>query len=191
MIRITPFFLRQRSYHFWQNWSYISFPCPFQGSILCVSMPLWSLIPEMDNLRKAYNIHPHKKGIMVTPLFMNFIVIEIHVLPRQNLSLAILLPSRQRWTSVERRIPSDRHEALHYQNPCCIFETSWPPCFSHGTTLFPLSPLSPRSTETKCRTGVNSSSQKKGLTEPVSLMEWILISLLISLISLKYHYESH
>ena len=55
------------------------------------------------------------KRIMVTlPLttsFMNFIVIEIHVLPRQNLELAILLPSRQRFTSVERMIRSDRHES--------------------------------------------------------------------------------
>jgi len=30
-------------------------------------------------------------------------------------------------------------------------------------------PLYPRSTETKCRTGANSSSRKKGLTEPRSL----------------------
>jgi hypothetical protein len=30
-------------------------------------------------------------------------------------------------------------------------------------------PLSPRSTEKKCRTGANSSSRKKGLTEPGSL----------------------
>lgn len=35
--------------------------------------------------------------------------------------------------------------------------------------LFPLSPLSPRSTETKCRTGANSASRKKGLAEPGSL----------------------
>ncbi|KAM3381011.1 hypothetical protein P3S68_006584 [Capsicum galapagoense] len=39
------------------------------------------------------------------------ILIEIHVLPRQNLELAILLPSRQRFTSVERMIHSDRHES--------------------------------------------------------------------------------
>ena len=51
---------------------------------------------------------------------MNFIVIEIHVLPKQNFELAILLPSRQRLTSVERLIHSDRHEGpttLHCQNP--------------------------------------------------------------------------
>ncbi|KAG5569020.1 hypothetical protein H5410_063980 [Solanum commersonii] len=47
----------------------------------------------------------------LTTSFMNFIVIEIHVLPRQNLELAILLPSRQRFTSVERMIHSDRHES--------------------------------------------------------------------------------
>ena len=32
MIRISPFFLRQRSYHFRRNWSYISFPVPFKSS---------------------------------------------------------------------------------------------------------------------------------------------------------------
>ena len=56
---------------------------------------------------------------------MKFIVIEIHVLPRQNFELAILLPNRQRFASVERMIRSDRHESpttLHCQNPCCIFE---------------------------------------------------------------------
>ena len=113
------------------------------------------------------------KRIMVTPplttSFMNFIVIEIRVLPRQNFELAILLPSGQRFTSVERMIHSDRHESptpLHCQNPCCIFERGWPPCFSYVTILFPLCPLYPRSTETKCRTGATSSSRKKGLTEP-------------------------
>lgn len=122
------------------------------------------------------------KRIMVTPpfttSFMKFIVIEIHVLPRQSLELAILLPNRQRFASVERMIHSDRHESpttLHCQNPCCIFERGWPPCFSHGTILFPRSPLSPLSTETKCRTGANSSSRKKGLTKPGSLTKTNLI----------------
>ena len=114
----------------------------------------------------------------LTTSFMNFIVIEIHVLPRQNLELAILLPNRQRLTSVERMIHSDQHESpttLHCPNPCCIFERGWPPCFSHVTILFPPSTLSPRSTETKCRTGANSSSRKKGLTEPRSLTNTNLI----------------
>nr|YP_010567352.1 hypothetical protein RF15 [Plicosepalus acaciae]YP_010567357.1 hypothetical protein RF15 [Plicosepalus acaciae]UZC33545.1 hypothetical protein RF15 [Plicosepalus acaciae]UZC33546.1 hypothetical protein RF15 [Plicosepalus acaciae] len=47
--------------------------------------------------------------------------------------------------------------------------------FSHGTTLFPPNPFSPRSAETKCRTGANSSSRKKGLTEPGSLTNTNLI----------------
>jgi len=79
-------------------------------------------------------------------------------------------------------IHSDRHESpttLHCQNPCCIFERGWPPCFSHGTILFPPSPLSPRSTETKCRTGANSSSRKKGLTKPGSLTNTNIIEILI------------
>ena len=48
-------------------------------------------------------------------------------------------------------------------------ERGWSPCFSHDTILFPLSPPSPRSTETKCRTRAKSESRKKGLTEPGSL----------------------
>ena len=75
-------------------------------------------------------------------------------------------------------IHSDRHESpttLHCQNPCCIFEKGWPPCFSHVTILLPLSSLSPRSTETKCKTGANSSSRKKGLAEPRSLTKTNLI----------------
>lgn len=56
---------------------------------------------------------------------MNFIVIEIHVLPKQNFELAILLPSRQRFASVEKMIHSDQDESpttLHCQNTWCIFE---------------------------------------------------------------------
>lgn len=85
------------------------------------------------------------KRIRVTPpltTFRNFLVIEIHVLPRQNLEFAIFLPSRQRLTYAERMIHSDRHESpttLHCQNPCCIFERGWPPCFSHVHAEPPLS----------------------------------------------------
>ena len=39
----------------------------------------------------------------------------------------------------------------------------------------PAEPLSPRSTETKCRTDANSSSRKKGLTKPGSLTNTNLI----------------
>lgn len=78
------------------------------------------------------------KRIMVTPplttSFMNFIVIEIHVLPRQNFKFASLLPSGQR-----KDLPAwkgwfiwiDMRVQLHCQNPCCLFERGWPPCFSH------------------------------------------------------------
>ena len=180
MIWINPFFLCQRSYHFRRNWSYISFPFPFQSFYV---FPRPFETPKNEQL--FFGTHTRfviAKRIMVTPplttSFMNFIVIEIHVLPRQNLELAILLPSRQRFTSVERMIHSDRHESpttLHCQNPCCIFERGWPPCFSHVTILFPPSPLSPRSTEKKWRTGANSSSRKKGLTEPRSLTNTNLI----------------
>ena len=127
MIWINPFFLCQRSYHFRRNWSYISFPFPFQSFYV---FPHPFETPKNEQL--FFGTHTRfviAKRIMVTPplttSFMNFIVIEIHVLPRQNLELATLLPSRQRFTSVERMIHSDRHESpttLHCQNPCCIFE---------------------------------------------------------------------
>ena len=61
------------------------------------------------------------------------------------------------------------------QHPCCTFERGWPPCFYHVTILLPPSPLSPRSTETKWRTGANSSSRKKWLTKPRSLTNTNLI----------------
>jgi len=150
---------------------------------LSVSTPFfWDLETwngQIPSLRNTYK----KKDNVTLPLttsfsFMNFIVIEIHVLPRQNLELAILLPNRQRLTSVERLIHSDRYEdptPLHCQNPCSIFEAGWPLCFSHGTILFLLSPLSPRSTEKKCRTGADSSSRKKELTEPGSLTNRIVL----------------
>jgi hypothetical protein len=48
---------------------------------------------------------------------MNFIVIEIYVLPRQNLELAILLPNRHKFTSVERLIHSDQID-MRTQLPC-------------------------------------------------------------------------
>ena len=80
------------------------------------------------------------------------------------------LPTRKGWF-----IRIDMRTALHCQNPCCIFERGWPPCFSHRTILFPTCPLSPRSTETNCRTGANSSSRKKGLTEPGSLTKTNII----------------
>ena len=113
MIWINPFFLCQRSYHFRRNWSYISFPFPFQSFYV---FPRPFETPKNEQL--FFGTHTRfviAKRIMVTPplttSFMNFIVIEIHVLPRQNLELAILLPSRQRFTSVERMIRSDRHES--------------------------------------------------------------------------------
>ena len=164
MIRINPFFLRQRSYHFRRNWSYISFPFPFKSSYVFprpFETPKNGQISFLRN--RTHTRFVTTKRIMVAPplttSFMNFIVIEIHVLPKQNFELAILLPSRQRFASVEKMIHSDQDESpttLHCQNTCCIFERGWPPCFSHGTILFPPSPLSPRSTETKCRTGANS-----------------------------------
>jgi hypothetical protein len=67
---------------------------------------------EMDKFL-LLGTHTRKRITVALPLttsfsFMNFIVIEIHVLPRQNFELAILLPNRQRLTSVERLIHSDR-----------------------------------------------------------------------------------
>jgi hypothetical protein len=162
-----PFFLRQRSYHFRRNWGYISFQFPFKSFYLFPRPFFWELKTwngQIPSLRNTYK----KKDNGSPPI----------VLPRQNFELAILLPNRQRLTSVERLIHSDRYEdptPLHCQNPCSIFEAGWPLCFSRGTILFLPSPLSPRSTEKKCRTGADSSSRKKELTEPGSLTNRIVL----------------
>src|SRR3954463_5247020 len=125
---LLPLFLRQRSYHFRRNWGYISFQFPFKSFYL-FPRPFFETSKHEDKLL-LLGTHTRKRITVALPLttsfsFMNFIVIEIHVLPRQNLELAILLPNRQRLTSVERLIHSDRYEdptPLHCQNPCSIFE---------------------------------------------------------------------
>jgi len=107
-----PFFLRQRSYHFRRNWGYISFQFPFKNFYLFPRPFFFETSKHQDKLL-LLGTHTRKRITVALPLttsfsFMNFIVIEIYVLPRQNLELAILLPNRQRWTSVERLIHSDR-----------------------------------------------------------------------------------
>ncbi|BBN70067.1 homolog of yeast ADA2 2A, partial [Prunus dulcis] len=84
MIRVNSFFLRQRSYHFRRNWSYISFPFPFKSSYVFprpFETPKNGQLPFLGTHTRFVTT----KRIMVThPLttsFMNFIVIEIHVLP--------------------------------------------------------------------------------------------------------------
>ena len=138
MIRINPFFLRQRSYHF--EGTGVTSLFHFHSRVLmCFHAPLRPRKMDKFLFLGTHTRFITTKRIMVTPpltilfhllttSFMNFIVIEIkymYILPRQNLELAILLPSRQRFTSVERMIHSDRHESptpLNCQNPCCIFE---------------------------------------------------------------------
>nr|UIE10493.1 hypothetical chloroplast RF15 [Santalum album]UIE10499.1 hypothetical chloroplast RF15 [Santalum album] len=91
MRRINPFFLflRQRSYHFRRNWSYIPFPHFHSRVLMCFHAPL-----RPRKMGKFLFLGTHTrfvtpKRITVTPplttSFMNFIVIEIDVLPRQNL----------------------------------------------------------------------------------------------------------
>ncbi|YP_008992308.1 hypothetical protein Salmi_Mp043 (mitochondrion) [Salvia miltiorrhiza] len=116
---------------------------------------------------------------MVTPplttSFMNFIVIEIHVLPRQNLQFASLLPSRQRFTYAERMIHSDRHESPTALPESMLYIFYLKEVDLLASLVYTPSPFSPRPTETKCRTGANSSSRKKGLTKPGSLTNLNLI----------------
>lgn len=165
--------LSEIGFRFRRNWSYISF---LHSRVLIYVFPRPFETPKNGQI-PFLRIGTHTrfvttKSIMVTPplttSFMNFIVIEIHVLPRQNLKLTILLPSRQRLTSVERMIHSDRHESpttLHCQNPCCIFERGRPSCFS----VYSSSRRAPLLLGPKCGTVANSSSRKKGLTKPGSL----------------------
>lgn len=140
------------------------FPCPFFETPKNGQIPFY--------IRNTYNMSDYKKDKNPPPpfttCFMNFIVIEIHVLPRQNLELAILLPSRQRWTSVdvEQRMIyySDRHESPTTLRGIFFDEKGKPLCFYHGTSE-PL--FSSVHRDKKCRTP--TSSRKKGLTEPGSL----------------------
>ncbi|KAJ8438030.1 LOW QUALITY PROTEIN: hypothetical protein Cgig2_030011 [Carnegiea gigantea] len=110
IIWINPFFLRQRSY-------------PFQNSVLSLPFKSSYAFPRPRKKDKFLFLGTHAafvtpERIMVTPplttSFMNFIVIEIHVLPRQNL---------QRFTSVERTIHSiriDMRIQLHCIARICV-----------------------------------------------------------------------
>ena len=112
------------------------------------------------------------------PMCFHALFLGTHTIKKDNgnptINYFIFIYEWKRWTPVERLIHSDRHEGptpLHCQNPCCIFEavgllaSLMVQPSSRGAPF----PLSPRSTETKCRTGANSSSRKKGLAEPGSL----------------------
>ena len=115
-----PFFLRQRSYHFRRNWGYISFQFPFKSFYL-FPRPFLETSKHEDKLL-LLGTHTRKRITVALPLttsfsFMNFIVIEIYVLPRQNWELAILLPNRHKFTSVERLIHSDQID-MRTQLPC-------------------------------------------------------------------------
>lgn len=176
MIRINPFFLRQRSYPFQSEvlslpffFSYV-FPCPLET-------PKNGQIPF---LRNTYSIR-HSKKDNGNPIINHFIY-EFHSNRNTCSTVCNLLSSclAGKVRGKDDSFHSDRHESpttLHCQNPCCICikERGLLQGFSHRTILFPTSPPSPRSTERKCRAGANSSSRKKGLTEPGSLTNTNLI----------------
>ncbi|KAG6750210.1 hypothetical protein POTOM_047301 [Populus tomentosa] len=61
MIQINPFFLRQRSYHFRRNWSYISFPFPFKSSYVFPRPFETPKNGQIPFLRNTYKIHHYKK----------------------------------------------------------------------------------------------------------------------------------
>lgn len=84
-----PLFLRQRSYYFRRNWSYISFQFPFKSSYVFPRPFFETSKNEMDKFL-FLGTHTRKRIMVTLPLtssfsFINLIVIEIHVLPRQNL----------------------------------------------------------------------------------------------------------
>ena len=75
MIRINPFFLCQRSYHFWSNWSDISFLFPFQSFDV---FPRPFETPKNEQL--FFGTHTHCKKDNAPPLtteFIHFIVIDM------------------------------------------------------------------------------------------------------------------
>ena len=61
MIRINPFFLRQRSYHFRRNWSYISFQFPFKSSYVFPRPFETPKNGQIPFLRNTYKIRHYKK----------------------------------------------------------------------------------------------------------------------------------
>ncbi|BBN67614.1 homolog of yeast ADA2 2A, partial [Prunus dulcis] len=71
MIRVNSFFLRQRSYHFRRNWSYISFPFPFKSSYV---FPRPSRPRKMDNflfLGTHTRFVTTKRIMRLTPLLLS------------------------------------------------------------------------------------------------------------------------
>ena len=83
MIRINPFFLRQRSYHFRRNWSYISFPFPFKSSYVFPRPFETPKNGQIPFLRNTYKIHHYKKDNGNPTLnyfisFINYFIYEFH-----------------------------------------------------------------------------------------------------------------
>lgn len=83
MIRINPFFLRQRSYHFRSNWSYISFQF-LPRVLMYFHAPLRPRKMDKFLFLGTHTRFVTTKKRMVTPplttSFINFIVIKIHVM---------------------------------------------------------------------------------------------------------------
>ena len=76
MIRINPFFLRQRSYHFRRNWSYISFPFPFKSSYV-FSRPFETpKNGQIPFLRNTYKMRHYKKDNGNPTI--NYFIYEFH-----------------------------------------------------------------------------------------------------------------
>lgn len=81
MIRISPFFLRQRSYHFRRNWSSISFPFPFKSSYVFPHPFATPKNGQIPFLRNTYKIRHYKKDNGNPPLtisFINYVIYEFH-----------------------------------------------------------------------------------------------------------------
>ena len=76
MIRINPLFLRQRSYHFRRNWSYISFPFPFKSSYV-FSRPFETpKNGQIPFLRNTYKMRHYKKDNGNPTI--NYFIYEFH-----------------------------------------------------------------------------------------------------------------
>ena len=76
MIQINPFFLRQRSYHFRRNWSYISFPFPFKSSYVFPRPLVTPKNGQIPFLRNTYKIRHYKKDNGNPTI--NYFIYEFH-----------------------------------------------------------------------------------------------------------------
>lgn len=166
-------------YRFWRNWSYISVPFPFKSSYVFprpFETPKNGPIPF---LRNTYKIR-HSKKDNGNPT-INYFTYEFHsnrnTCPTETEFVTCYPLSSQAKIYLRVNVKDDSFGSTWESNNIALPESMlyiWKGLTSallSWHTPLPAEPPLPSapSPETKCRTGANSLSRKKGLTEPGSL----------------------